>query len=47
MKGIANFFRQLKTYPSAIAGLTIIFLMVALAIYALVTIPYNEAVRLW
>lgn len=47
MKGIANFFRQLKTYPSAIAGLTIIFLMVALASYALVTIPYNEAVRLW
>lgn len=47
MKGLSNVFRQLRTYPSAVAGLTIIVLMVILAIYALVTIPYNEAVQLW
>jgi peptide/nickel transport system permease protein len=47
MKGLSNVFRQLRTYPSAVAGLTIIVLMVILAIYALVTIPYSEAVQLW
>lgn len=47
MKGLTNVFRQLKTYPSAVAGLTIIVLLVIMAIYALVTVPYSEAVRLW
>ncbi len=47
MKVIANFFKQLKDYPSAIAGLAIIFLMVCLAIYAVFAIPYEQAVKLW
>ncbi len=40
-------FKELKRYPSAIAGLIIILLMVALCVYAIVTIPYDEAIRLW
>lgn len=47
MKGLANFFRQLKTYPSAVAGLTIIVLLIIMAGYALITLPYSEAVSLW
>ena len=47
MKVIANFFKQLKDYPSAIAGLAIIFLMVCLAIYAVFAITYEQAVKLW
>ena len=42
-----NLMRQIKNYPSAVAGLAIILLLVALAIYAVTAIPYNEAVRLW
>ncbi len=39
--------RELRRYPSAIAGLTLIALLVLLAVYAMVAIPYREAVRLW
>lgn len=39
--------KELGRYPSAIFGLIIVFALVALAVYALVTIPYNEAIRLW
>jgi peptide/nickel transport system permease protein len=37
----------LLQFPSAIAGLAIVVAMVLFALYALVTIPYPEAVRLW
>ncbi len=47
MTGIRNLFRQIKNYPSAVAGLAIIVFLVVLAAYALITIPYSEAVRLW
>ncbi len=47
MTGIRNLFRQIKNYPSAVAGLAIIIFLVVLALYALITIPYSEAVRLW
>ncbi len=39
--------RELREYPSAIAGLLIIGLVVGLAAYTLVTMPYAEAIRLW
>jgi peptide/nickel transport system permease protein len=47
MRALRNGLRELLRYPSAIVGGTIILLMVAAAIYTLVTIPYSEAVRLW
>jgi peptide/nickel transport system permease protein len=39
--------RELARYPSAIAGLIIIAGLVALAVYTMITIPYNDAIRLW
>jgi peptide/nickel transport system permease protein len=47
MSAFLRSLRQLKSYPSAVGGILIIALLVALAIYAVVTIPYSEAVRLW
>lgn len=47
MNKIRNFFEQLRSYPSAFAGLAVIVFMVCMAIYAIIAIPYNEAVRLW
>ena len=34
-------------YPSAVIGGTVILGLILLAIYAVITIPYSEAVRLW
>jgi peptide/nickel transport system permease protein len=47
MKQLKNYFRELLRYPSAIMGAAIILLLLGVAIYALVSIPYKEAVRLW
>jgi peptide/nickel transport system permease protein len=40
-------FRELLRYPSAIAGLFILLLLIGLAIYAVVKIPYSQAISLW
>lgn len=34
-------------YPTAVAGAVVIFLLIALAVYAMIKIPYSEAIRLW
>ena len=47
MKTLKNSFRELLRYPSAILGLVIVVFLLGVAVYALVTIPYSEAVRLW
>ncbi len=47
MNALVRNFREFKRYPSAIAGLVIIFFLVATSIYTLITIPYQEAIRLW
>ncbi len=47
MSGILRALRQLRDYPSAIGGLIIILLLLGLAVYAVATIPYSEAIRLW
>lgn len=39
--------RDLRNYPSAVAGLLIIFALVATAVYAMIAIPFDEAIRLW
>jgi peptide/nickel transport system permease protein len=44
---LANSLRQIRRYPSAIAGLIIISLLVVTAIYAVIAIPYNQAINLW
>ena len=39
--------QDLRQYPSAIAGMVIVALLLALAVYTLATVPYSEAIRLW
>jgi peptide/nickel transport system permease protein len=39
--------REILRYPSAIAGLVVVSLLVATAIYAMIKIPYQEAIDLW
>ncbi len=39
--------REIRYYPSAVFGLIIIILFVAVSIYTVITIPYSEAIRLW
>ena len=38
---------ELRKYPSAIAGLVVIGVFVIMSVFAVVTIPYDEAVRHW
>jgi peptide/nickel transport system permease protein len=47
MSGILNSLRELRRYPSAVFGLAIILILVALSIYTVITIPYSDAVRKW
>ena len=47
MNALKNSIRDFARYPSAILGVVIIFVLLGIAVYALVTIPYSEAVRLW
>jgi peptide/nickel transport system permease protein len=47
MNNLKNSFRNLVYYPSAMFGILVVFLLVFTAVYALVKIPYQEAIRLW
>lgn len=47
MRGITSALREFTRYPSALLGSAIIALLLGVAVYAVVTLPYNEAIRLW
>lgn len=47
MNTIKRSFRELMQYPSAIAGVVVVLFLIGMSIYAVVKIPYNEAIRLW
>src|SRR5262245_37102202 len=47
MNAMKRSFQNLLYYPSAILGIFVVFLLVATAAYAMVKIPYKEAIRLW
>ncbi|MEW6404235.1 MAG: ABC transporter permease [Chloroflexota bacterium] len=47
MSALASSFHNLRRYPSALMGILVIVALVIVAIYAVVTIPYEEAIRLW
>ena len=47
MKILKNTLREISHYPSAIFGALIILILIALAIFAVSTIPYDEAIQLW
>ncbi len=44
---LRNLFQEVRRYPSAVVGIIIIVGLVITAIYAVIAIPYKEAVRLW
>ncbi|MBM4465129.1 MAG: ABC transporter permease [Chloroflexi bacterium] len=47
MTRLQRVFRDLARYPSAIVGLVIIAGLLIVAVYAVISIPYSEAIRLW
>jgi peptide/nickel transport system permease protein len=47
VSGLLRSLRELKRYPSAVGGLLIVLAFVAISIYAVIKIPYSEAIRLW
>jgi len=47
MKALKNSFREILRYPSAIAGLVAVLFLVIVAVYAMITLPYNKAIALW
>ena len=47
MNTFRNSFRNISKYPSAVMGILVVVALVVLAAYAMITIPYNEAIRLW
>jgi peptide/nickel transport system permease protein len=47
MKAVQNTFQALWRYPSAVVGLLVVFALVFTAFYAMIKIPYSEAIRLW
>ena len=47
MNTTRNTLRALAKYPSAVMGILVVLGLVALAVYAMISIPYDEAIRLW
>ncbi len=46
-ENLKHLWGELARYPSALLGLTIIAFLIGVAIYAVIAIPYPEAIRLW
>jgi peptide/nickel transport system permease protein len=47
MTALRSSLREILNYPSALVGLLMVLALVATAIYAMIRIPYAEAIRLW
>lgn len=47
MSAIVRRLKELKNYPSALFGLSIIAFLVILSLYTVITIPYSQATKLW
>ena len=47
MKWLSQTFKDIRQYPSAVGGVVIILILVLIAAYTVITIPYDEAIRLW
>lgn len=47
MNMLSRSLREITRYPSAVAGLLIIAILVGVSIYAPIVMPYSEAIRLW
>ncbi len=44
---IGEVWRELRRYPAAVVGLSVIVFFFGVAIYGVVTIPYQQAIALW
>jgi len=47
MNSFFKSFRELRQYPSAVVGLVIIIGLILIAVYTVINVPYEEAIRLW
>lgn len=47
MTALRSSFLKVAKYPSALVGMFVVFLLVFTAAYAMIKIPYAEAIRLW
>ena len=47
MNTMRNSFQKLFFYPSAVLGLLVVFLLIFTAVYAMIKIPYTEAINMW
>lgn len=47
MKTLQKTLKELLRYPSAVAGVIIILILLGVSAYAMITTPYAEAIRLW
>src|SRR5215207_1123682 len=47
MNTMRNSFQKLFYYPSAMMGIFVVFLLIFTAIYAMVKIPYRDAITMW
>jgi hypothetical protein len=47
MNSLKSSLQKLLYYPSAMVGMLVVLLLVITAVYAMVKIPYREAIRLW
>lgn len=47
MNALRRTWEELRRYPSAVVGVVLIGFIVAIAVYAVIAIPYSEAIRLW
>jgi peptide/nickel transport system permease protein len=47
MNSLKNIFKELSHYPSAIVGAVMILLLIIIAFYAMLSIPYQKAITLW
>jgi peptide/nickel transport system permease protein len=47
MNNASSSFKRILQFPTAVAGLAVIVLMVLVSIYTMITVPYSEAIRMW
>ncbi len=47
MQTVKDALREVRRYPSAIAGLFIVILLIVFSVYVVIAIPYQEAITLW
>jgi peptide/nickel transport system permease protein len=47
MNNLKKIFQDLRRYPSAVTGAVVILILIGVAIYAMIAIPYQRAIVLW